>query len=137
VDVAGALLTPEALSIEGGAEGIRIADRLSTGGSLTMSADRAITVGGEMLVLGTAQVRSRQDGIRLLSAVTAMDALSLEAAGMCASPAIWLRAARSMRVRPPGRWCSSAAWGWPVVPIFRWAGILSSSVMPCSMAPCP
>jgi filamentous hemagglutinin len=81
VDVAGALLTPEALSIEGGAEGIRIADRLSTGGSLTMSADRAITVGGEMLALGTAQVRSRQDGIRLLGAVTAMDALSLEAAG--------------------------------------------------------
>lgn len=81
VDVAGALLTPEALSIEGGAEGIRIADRLSTGGSLTMSADRAITVGGEMLALGTAQVRSRQDGIRLLGAVTAMDAMSLEAAG--------------------------------------------------------
>jgi filamentous hemagglutinin len=42
VDVAGALLTPEALSIEGGAEGIRIADRLSTGGSLTMAADRVI-----------------------------------------------------------------------------------------------
>jgi hypothetical protein len=34
-----------------------------------------------MLALGTAQVRSRQDGIRLLGAVTAMEALSLEAAG--------------------------------------------------------
>lgn len=80
VDVAGAVLTPEALSIEGGAEGIRIADRLSTGGSLTVAADRAITVGGEMLTLGVAQVRSRQDGIRL-QGLTAVEALSLEAEG--------------------------------------------------------
>ena len=81
VDVAGALLTPAALSVEGGTGGVRVAGDLSAGGRLQVGADKGIAVGGETLALGTAQWYSRQDGIHLQGPVTAVEALSLEAAG--------------------------------------------------------
>jgi filamentous hemagglutinin len=81
VDVAGALRTPAALSVEGGTGAVSVAGELGAGGRLQVDTDKAVTVGGETLALAAAQLRSRQDGIHLKGPVTALEALGLDAAG--------------------------------------------------------
>ncbi|WP_346289026.1 hypothetical protein, partial [Zoogloea sp.] len=81
VEVAGTLLSPERVSIEAGTGALTIAADLRSGGALQVAADRSLSVGGETLAVGDAQLVSRQADIRLMGPGTVVGGLSLAAVG--------------------------------------------------------